>query len=67
MLDTESAPSPLGSALLFTVEAAARALGISRTHVYNALQRGSLRSVAIGRSRRIPREEIERVAREGLQ
>lgn len=40
--------------LLLTVEEAAEALALGRTKVYELLESGSLRSVKIGRLRRIP-------------
>jgi len=45
--------------LLVTVVEAARRLSIARSHLYQHLQRGRLRSVYIGRSRRIPVSELE--------
>ncbi len=52
--------------LLSTVEEGASALGIGRTALYGAIQRGDCRVVKLGRSTRIPRSEIERIAREGF-
>lgn len=40
--------------VLLTVEQAAEALALGRTKVYELLDSGSLRSVKIGRARRIP-------------
>jgi excisionase family DNA binding protein len=45
--------------LLLTVEEAARRLSIGRSHLYEHLLRGSLRSVRIGRSRRIAFRDLE--------
>jgi excisionase family DNA binding protein len=45
--------------LLVTVEEAARRLSIGRSHLYEHLLRGTLRSVRIGRSRRIPSRDLE--------
>jgi excisionase family DNA binding protein len=45
--------------LLVTVEEAARRLSIGRSHLYEHLLRGSLRSVRIGRSRRIAFRDLE--------
>jgi excisionase family DNA binding protein len=45
--------------LLLTVEEAARRLSIGRSHLYEHLLRGSLRSVRIGRSRRIACRDLE--------
>jgi len=49
----------LAEELLITVVEAARRLSIARSHVYQHLQRGTLGSVHIGRSRRIPIAELE--------
>lgn len=45
--------------LLITVDEAARRLSIGRSHIYAQMQRGSLRSVAIGRSRRILQRDLD--------
>ena len=45
--------------LLITVEEAARRLSIGRSHIYELVVRGMLRSVRIGRSRRIAARDIE--------
>ena len=44
--------------LLVRVEEAARLLGLGRSKVYELVGSGELRSVAIGRSRRIPASAI---------
>ena len=44
----------MNEALLLTPVQAARALGIGRSSLYELLRTGALRSVHIGRSRRIP-------------
>lgn len=46
------------SPVLLTVEDAARAMAVGRTTVYQLVAAGSLRSVKIGRSRRIPLDAI---------
>jgi len=43
---------------LFTVEQACTALGIKRNTIYRLMNTGKLRSVQIGRARRIPRSAI---------
>jgi excisionase family DNA binding protein len=48
--------------LAYRFPEAAAALGVSRAHLYNLAQRGELRTVKIGSSRRIPRSEVERLA-----
>jgi excisionase family DNA binding protein len=44
--------------LLLTPEEVAEALNISRTKVFELLQADALRSVKIGKSRRIPTEAV---------
>ena len=54
---------------LFTVDEAASALGIGRSHLYRYVQTGELRSVKLGRARRIPiavlEEFVKRLQAEG--
>lgn len=45
--------------LLLSVDEAARRLSIGRSHLYEHLLRGTLRSVRIGRSRRIAARDLE--------
>jgi excisionase family DNA binding protein len=45
--------------LLSPVEAA-HVLGMGRTKVYELIQTGAIQSMKIGKSRRIPRREIDR-------
>jgi excisionase family DNA binding protein len=51
--------APDDDKLLITVADAARRLSIGRSHLYEYLLRGSLRSVRIGRSRRIASRDLE--------
>lgn len=44
----------------------AQYLAISRPAVYKYIARGDIKSVKIANSVRVPREEVLRVAREGL-
>lgn len=44
---------------LMTVDDAARQLGMGRTTVHDLMKKGTLRSVKIGRARRIPSTEVE--------
>ncbi|MEV0971759.1 excisionase family DNA-binding protein [Microtetraspora glauca] len=44
--------------LLVTPAEAAEALGVGRTKVYELMASGALRSVRIGRSRRVPFEAL---------
>jgi excisionase family DNA binding protein len=50
---------------LVTISDAAADLRLCRRTIEYLIARGRLRSVRIGRSIRIPREEIARLAREG--
>jgi excisionase family DNA binding protein len=45
--------------LLFTVEEAARVLGIGRTRMFELIQVGSVETVLIGRLRRIPLDALD--------
>jgi excisionase family DNA binding protein len=45
--------------LLYTPEGAAAKLATGRTTIYALLQSGELRSIKIGRSRRIPADALE--------
>ena len=50
--------------LLLKIEDAAEALSLGRSKTYELIQRGELRTVKIGRSTRVPADEIrEFVAR----
>ena len=51
---------------LLTVQEAALMLTLSRSMVYNLMERGALAYVKIGRTRRIPLQEVERLVRESL-
>ncbi len=44
---------------LHTAEATAQMLSLSRTKVFEEIKEGRLKSVKIGRARRIPQSEIE--------
>ena len=50
----------MANALLLNPEEAAEILGMSRSTIYKLITAGEIQSVKIGRSRRIPRQEIER-------
>ena len=45
--------------MLITVDEAAMRLSIGRSHIYQQIQRGRLRSVRIGRSRRILERDLD--------
>ena len=48
-----------GTAVLLTVEEAAERLSVGRTTMYGLVSTGAIRSVTIGRLRRIPAECLE--------
>jgi len=52
-----------GESLLLTVEEAAALLRIGRSRMYELITAGTVMSVRIGGSRRIPREEVEAYVR----
>ncbi|MCW5829577.1 MAG: helix-turn-helix domain-containing protein [Deltaproteobacteria bacterium] len=56
----------LVSAGLVTIEEASKFLGISRSKIYEMMADGLIKFVKLGRSRRIPQNELIRVASEGL-
>ena len=55
-MEPQTSPSPR---VMLTAEQAADALGIGRTTVYALIKSGELRSLRIGRLRRIPADEID--------
>ena len=50
---------------LYSPNSAAQALDISRSKIYDLMKSGTLRFVMIGADRRIPIEEVERIAKAG--
>jgi len=50
---------------LYSPNNAARALDVSRSKIYDLMKNGALRFVTIGSDRRIPADEIQRIASEG--
>jgi excisionase family DNA binding protein len=58
-------PAPLDR-LAYKPQAAADALDISRAQLYRLIAAGAIRTVTIGRSRRIPRAELERIVAHGV-
>ena len=58
LLAKYGAPIAAGHAA-FTVEEAAELLGLSRAQLYRLIDRGDLKSVTIGRSRRITRNQLD--------
>lgn len=53
------------SPLLLSVNSAAKALDVSRATIYSLMKNGALAWVPFGADRRIPIEEIRRLASEG--
>lgn len=51
---------------LLTVRQVADRLALSRSTIYNLMECGALRYAKIGRARRIPSTEVERLIRESL-
>jgi putative molybdopterin biosynthesis protein len=49
----------------YTPEELASMLKVTRQAIYNWIQRGRIEAVRIGRTVRIPGEEVERLLREG--
>lgn len=47
--------------LAYGIEEAARAIGVSRGHLYELIARGEVRSVKLGDRRLIPTDELRRV------
>jgi excisionase family DNA binding protein len=54
-------------ALFLTVEQGAALLGLGRTAVYELIKNGDLPSIAIGRSRRLARAEVEQFVTDRMQ
>lgn len=53
--------------LLLTVEEAAQVLSIGRTRAYALIASGALKSVPIGRSRRVPADALREYVRHLLE
>jgi len=56
-LKPDPAPAPIR--LLLTIPEAAASLGISRSLVYELVQMGTIATIKIGRSRRVPVAALE--------
>jgi excisionase family DNA binding protein len=69
MLQTAEQPAVASVAerLLYSVEEAARVWNIGRSSVYAAIQKGQVSFVKLGKSTRISRAEVERIARDGFE
>jgi excisionase family DNA binding protein len=53
-----STMSDMTDQLAYTADEAAKALSVSRASIYNLMASGALRSVKLGKSRRIPVEAV---------
>ena len=53
--------------LLLRPEEAAALTGLGRTTIYELMRSGELRSINVGRARRIPRVELERWVSERME
>jgi excisionase family DNA binding protein len=60
-----AASDPVIGRRLHSVDETAHALHISGRHLRDLISRGQVRAVRLGRRVLVPREELERVAREG--
>lgn len=58
--------SPIAEPLLLSPNTAARMLDVSRSTVYALMKNGALAWVPFGADRRIPAEEVKRIAAEGV-
>ncbi len=58
--DPASAPPP--KRLAYTPAEAAALLGITRKTIYKLMERGELRTTKIGSCRRVPADEVRRLA-----
>lgn len=52
--------------VLLSPNSAARALDVSRSTIYGFMKRGQIKFVQVGSDRRIPVDEINRIAAEGI-
>ncbi|MFZ0173013.1 MAG: helix-turn-helix domain-containing protein [Acidimicrobiales bacterium] len=59
------AVAPVEQRLVYTVEEAAKLLGISRTFAYEAVQRGDIPSMRIGRRILVPKAALTRLLEAG--
>ena len=63
--DKVGAEEPIMADTFYTPEELAAMLKVTRQAIYNWIQQGRMEAVRIGRTVRIPREEVERLLREG--
>ena len=55
-------PDPAPARLAFSPAEAASMLGITRKTIYKLMERGELRTTKIGSCRRVPADEVRRLA-----
>lgn len=53
--------------LLLSPNSAARALDVSRSTIYGLMKAGHIKYVQVGADRRIPVDEIDKIARGGVK
>lgn len=58
--------APINEKVLYSPSNAAHALDVSRTTIYELMKHGLISFVPYGADRRIPAEEIKRLATEGI-
>lgn len=59
MARLEGVETPMAEKLLLTVEEAAQRLGLTRSKLYVSVMAGTILSVKIGKSRRIPTHALD--------
>lgn len=59
-------PDFIPDRLLYSVNSSAHALDCSRSILYDLMKAGLIKFVAFGSERRIPVEEVQRLAKEGI-
>ncbi len=58
-MSTASSTAPVAPVRLLTPEQAAQVLGCGRSHMFRLIAAGEIRSIKVGRLRRIPVGEVE--------
>lgn len=65
--EKKTRPAPSAMRRAYRVREAQEITGLGKTWFFAALKSGALRSVKAGRTRLIPREEIDRLLAEGIR
>lgn len=60
-------PSTYVLPLAYSIPNAGKALGVGRSSIYCLINEGRLKSIQVRGRRLIPRDEVERLAREGTR